>query len=88
MTPLTREQVEHLIRVFAARQGLLSEGVRMSQQVAEHDSIKTRLEIRVQELTSALDILCQAIEQGDHDDDYMRRRAAEGRMALAQGRGA
>ena len=39
-------------------------------------------------VTSALDILCQAIEQGEQDEDYLRRRAVEGRMALAQGRGA
>ena len=35
-------------------------------------------------VTSALDILCQAIEQGEQDEDYLRRRAVEGRMALAQ----
>jgi len=51
----------------------------------------TMLNEYVQQLatvTSALDILCQAIEQGEQDEDYLRRRAVEGRMALAQGRGA
>ena len=60
----------------------------LAQAQTDHDGIKTRLEIRVQELTSALDVLCQAIERGEQDEDYLRRRAAEGRMALAQGRGA
>ena len=39
-------------------------------------------------VTSALDVLCEAIERGEPDEDYLRRRAAECRTALAQGRGA
>ena len=49
---------------------------------------RTALERQVATVTSALDVLCEAIERGEHDDDYLRRRAAEWRMALAQGRGA
>ena len=47
---------------------------------------RTALERQVATVTSALDVLCEAIERGEHDDDYLRRRAAEGRTALAQGR--
>ena len=38
-------------------------------------------------VTSALEVLCEAIERGEPDEDYLRRRAAECRTALAKVRG-
>jgi len=60
----------------------------LKQQLAQVRTERNESYMTIATLRGHLDVLCQAIEAREHDEDYLRRRAAEGRMALAQGRGA
>ena len=60
----------------------------LKQQLAQVRTERNESYMTIATLRGHLDVLCQAIEAREHDEDYLRRRAVEGRMALAQGRGA
>ena len=60
----------------------------MEQQLAQVRTERNESYMTIATLRGHLDVLCQAIEAREHDEDYLRRRAADARQTLAQGRGA
>ena len=78
----------HYAATCDAEMDHVAETFRLKQQLAQVRTERNESYMTIATLRGHLDVLCQAIEAREHDEDYLRRRAAEGRMALAQGRGA
>jgi len=61
---------------------------RLEEQLAQVEQERNESYMTIATLRGHLDVLCQAIEAREHDEDYLRCRAADARQTLAQGRGA
>ena len=86
-----RQRVADLTQQLAQAQMELRE---RAKDCTEHCEDFTRAQLQLNTVkrklatvTSALEVLCEAIERGELDEDYLRRWAAECRTALEKMRG-
>jgi chromosome segregation ATPase len=86
-----RQRVADLTQQLALAQMELRE---RAKDCTEHCEDFTRAQLQLNTVkrklatvTSALEVLCEAIERGELDEDYLRRWAAECRTALEKMRG-
>ena len=78
----------HYAATCDAEMDHVAETFRLKQQLAQVRTERNESYMTIATLRGHLDVLCQAIEAREHDEDYLRCRAADARQTLAQGRGA